>query len=149
MSSSKSIDRLYNRTEPIILSSDTKQVAKTLVSSITASAQKLYITPQGRRSLLYLIVPRSRRHFTPAQIALLAETDEIRALTSKKEADVREAEIREAASESLISWVTTNAADIAREPGGSLVLAEIMLCAAGGLPISLLNVATAHSIDDV
>ncbi|KAF4607476.1 pumilio domain member 6 [Pleurotus pulmonarius] len=110
---------------------DTKQVAKTLVSSITASAQKLYLTPQGRRSLLYLIVPRSRRHFTPAQIALLAETDEIRALTSKKEADVREAEIREAASESLISWVTTNAADIAREPGGSLVLAEIMLCAAG------------------
>ncbi|KAF7419498.1 pumilio domain member 6 [Pleurotus ostreatus] len=110
---------------------DTKQVAKTLVSSITASAQKLYLTPQGRRSLLYLLVPRSRRHFTPSQIALLAETDEIRALTSKKEADVREAEIREAASESLISWVTTDAADIAREPGGSLVLAEIMLYAVG------------------
>lgn len=134
MSSSKSIIQFYHSDQPVMLSSDTKQVAKTLVSSITASAQKLYLTPQGRRSLLYLIVPRCRRHFTPAQIALLAETDDIRALTSKKEADVREAEIREAASESLISWVTTDAADIAREPGGSLVLAEIMLYAAGGLP---------------
>ncbi|KAJ8502883.1 hypothetical protein ONZ45_g11351 [Pleurotus djamor] len=49
----------------------------------------------------------------------------------KKEPGVREEEIREAASEELVSWVSKNAEAIAREPGGSLVVAEVMLSATG------------------
>lgn len=99
---------------------------------MTTPASKLYTSPQGRRSLLYLLVPRTRRHFTPAQIAALAETDETRAQTSKKSAEVREAEVRKAASEALIQWVEEKGATLVRDPGGSLIVIEIMLFAEGG-----------------
>ncbi|KAF9463742.1 armadillo-type protein [Collybia nuda] len=110
---------------------DTKLVSKSLVAEMTGPAEKLYVSPQGRRSLFYLLVPRTRRHFTPAQIASLAETDEIRSKTSKKSVEVREDEVRKAASEALLSWVEENGASAIREPGGSLVVTEIMLFADG------------------
>ncbi|CAK5262026.1 unnamed protein product [Mycena citricolor] len=110
---------------------DTKLVVKTLVPEMTTPASKLCETPQGRRALLYLVVPRTRRHFTPAQIAALAETDATRVKTSKKASEVREAEIRSGASEALIKWVKDKGALLLREPGASLVLAEIMLFAEG------------------
>jgi hypothetical protein len=105
---------------------------------MTAPANTLCQTPQGRRALLYLIVPRTRRHFTPAQIASLAETDEIRARTSKKTQEVREAEIRAGASEALVKWVKDKGGLLLRETGASLVVTEIMLFSEGGtyLPYS-------------
>jgi pumilio family protein 6 len=117
--------------------SDTKLTSKSLVSDITTHAPTLINTPQGRRALFYLLVPRSRRHFTPAQIAIIAETDPIRGKTSKKSADVREGEIRAAASEALLKFVEDNGAEAARDTGGSLVVLEIMLYADGGWCISL------------
>ncbi|KAJ6535952.1 armadillo-type protein [Mycena vulgaris] len=110
---------------------DTKLGIKTLVPEMTGPANKLCETPQGRRALLYLLVPRTRRHFTPAQIASLAETDEVRARTSKKTQEVREAEIRAGASEALIKWVKDKGGLLLRETGASLVVAEIMLFAEG------------------
>ncbi|KAL0959125.1 hypothetical protein HGRIS_014419 [Hohenbuehelia grisea] len=110
---------------------DTKNLAKTLICEMTSPAPKLYTSPQGRRALFYLLVPRCRRHFTPAQIATLVETDAAREQTSKKAADVRSEEVRRAASDALIEWVAKNAETIVREPGGSLVVAEVMLYADG------------------
>ncbi|KJA17660.1 hypothetical protein HYPSUDRAFT_191994 [Hypholoma sublateritium FD-334 SS-4] len=110
---------------------DTKLMAKSLVSLITASATKLYPTSQGRRSLMYLLVPRTRRHFTPAQIASLAETDAIRARTSKKSPESREEEVRRAASEELITWVEESGETLIREPTGCLIVAEILLYGEG------------------
>lgn len=121
----------------ILFYSDTKLTAKSLVSDITTHAPTLINTPQGRRALFYLLVPRSRRHFTPAQIAIIAETDLIRGKTSKKSAAVREGEIRAAASEGLLKFVADNGAEAARDTGGSLVVLEIMLYADGGWCISL------------
>jgi len=121
-----------------ISTSDTKLAAKSLIADMTAAVTKLYVSPQGRRSLFYLLVPRTRRHFTPAQIAALAETDETRARTSKKETGVRESEVRKFASEALISWVEEKASSVVREPGGSLVVTEIMLFADGGLCLFVL-----------
>ena len=112
--------------------SDTKLTAKSLVSDIVASAPTLYTSPQGRRALFYLVSPRTRRHFTPAQIATLAETDSIRTKTSKKDETLRTAEIRKAASEGLLSWIAQSGADVSRDPGGSLVVLEVMLEADGG-----------------
>ncbi|KAJ6551671.1 puf family RNA-binding protein [Mycena capillaripes] len=126
---------------------DTKLVGKTLVPEMTAPANTLCQTPQGRRALLYLIVPRTRRHFTPAQIASLAETDEIRARTSKKTQEVREAEVRAGASEALIKWVKDKGGALLRETGASLVIAEIMLFAEGDKAAAsetLLRAASAH-----
>ncbi|GJE92340.1 Pumilio and CPL domain-containing protein [Phanerochaete sordida] len=110
---------------------DTKLTAKSLVADIVASAHTLYQSSQGRRSLIYLVSPRTRRHFTPAQIALLAETDPIRAQTSKKDESVRTDEIRKAASEPLLAWVAEKGAEVARDPGGSLVVGEVLLYADG------------------
>ncbi|OBZ77915.1 Pumilio y domain family member 6 [Grifola frondosa] len=110
---------------------DTKLTAKSLVSDIVASAPSLYTSSQGRRSLIYLVAPRTRRHFTPAQIALLAETDSVRARTSKKDDTVRSAEIRRAASDGLLAWIANSGAEVSRDPGGSLVISEIMLEAEG------------------
>ncbi|EPS98150.1 hypothetical protein FOMPIDRAFT_1061485 [Fomitopsis schrenkii] len=110
---------------------DTKLTAKSLVSDITAFAPELYVSPQGRRALIYLVCPRTRRHFTPAQVANLAETDRTRARTSKKDDTIRAAEIRKAASDGLLSWLAESGATVAREPGGSLVVCEVMLYADG------------------
>ncbi|KAF9804283.1 hypothetical protein IEO21_09437 [Rhodonia placenta] len=111
--------------------SDTKLTAKSLVSDVISSATSLYQSSQGRRSLIYLVAPRTRRHFTPAQINLLAEIDSVRAQTSKKDSDVRCAEIRRAASDGLLSWIAENGAAISRDTGGCLVVCEVMLYAEG------------------
>lgn len=64
---------------------------------------------------------------------LLAETDAARATTSKKDDTVRAEEIRKAASEPLLAWVTNKGAEAIRDPGGSLVVGEVMLHADGGM----------------
>lgn len=66
------------------------------------------------------------------QINLLAEIDSVRAQTSKKDSDVRCAEIRRAASDGLLSWIAENGAAISRDTGGCLVVCEVMLYAEGG-----------------
>lgn len=124
---STSVDNLLIKS-----TSDTKLTAKSLVSDITLHTNGLATSPQGRRSLFHLIVPRSRRHFTPAQIAVIAETDGVRAKTSKKDSAIREGEIRKAASEGLLQFVAENGAETARDTGGSLLVLEIMLYAEGG-----------------
>lgn len=112
--------------------SDTKLTGRSLVSDITSHTSSLATSPQGRRSLFHLIVPRSRRHFTPAQIALIAETDTIRAKTSKKDDIIRQNEIRKAASEELVQFVVENGVETARDTGGSLLVLDITLYADGG-----------------
>ncbi|CCL99892.1 uncharacterized protein FIBRA_01917 [Fibroporia radiculosa] len=110
---------------------DTKLTAKSLVADIASAASSLHASPQGRRSLLYLVAPRTKRHFMPAQIATLAETDLVRSRTSKKDGAVRSAEINRAASDLLLQWVADNGAQVSKDTGGSLVVCEIMLYAEG------------------
>ena len=114
--------------------SDTKLSTKSIAAEIVSQASALYTSPQGRRSILYLLVPRSRRHFTPAQIALLAVTDLVKARTSKKDDKVRREEVLKASSEGLLALVEQpdKAEELIRDPGGSLLLTEIMLYAEGG-----------------
>lgn len=107
---------------------------------MTAHAPTLSVTPQGRRALFHLLVPRTRRHFTPAQIVTLAQTDETRARTSKKDAAVREEEIRKAASDGLLEFVREEGGRLARETGGSLVVGEIMLYAEGGQCLIIISI---------
>ncbi|KAI0056139.1 ARM repeat-containing protein [Artomyces pyxidatus] len=110
---------------------DTKLLAKSLLPSITAHATKLHTSAAGRRTLLYPLIQRSRRHYTPAIIASLAETDAIREHTSKKSAEARAAEVRAAVSADLLSWLERSAAEVSRETGGSLLVIEIILEAEG------------------
>lgn len=105
------------------------------MSEITSRAPALYDNAQGRRALLYLLVPRTTRHFTPAQSALLSESDAIRALTSKKDEALRREEIRKAASSELVSTLLEDAEvaeKVLRDTGGSLLVTEMMLFAECG-----------------
>ncbi|KAA1477859.1 ARM repeat-containing protein [Dentipellis sp. KUC8613] len=110
---------------------DTKLLAKSLLPSITSHASKLYSTSAGRRTLLYPIIQRDRRHFTPAILNSLAETDALREKTSKKDPEARAQEVRAAASPDLVSWIAREGAAVSRDTGGSLVVTEVMLEADG------------------
>ncbi|KAL1745908.1 armadillo-type protein [Schizophyllum fasciatum] len=118
---------------------DTKLLAKALIAPVAADAAALATSTAGRRALLYLLVPRSRRHFTPAQIGALAETDgsaegtsnKPAEGTSKKAADVRQSEVRQAASEGLLDWVRDSGAEAVRETGQCVLVGEIVLEAEG------------------
>ncbi|RXW13784.1 hypothetical protein EST38_g12072 [Candolleomyces aberdarensis] len=93
------IERMYfDEAQNVVFSApnvtdDTKLSSESLVSEIVDAALKLYTTVQGRRSLLYLVIPRSRQHFTPAQISFLSESDPIRAKNSKKGISSGESEV--------------------------------------------------------
>lgn len=67
----------------------------------------------------------------------LAETDFVRAQTSKKDPSIRAEELRIAASEELVSWVAKEGATVANDTGGSLVITEVMLTAGGGEYLSI------------
>ncbi|KAI0316198.1 ARM repeat-containing protein [Amylostereum chailletii] len=116
---------------------DTKLLAKSLLPSITSHASTLHSSSAGRRALLYPLVPRSRKHFTPALTASLGETDAIREITSRKAADVRAAEVRAAASPDLLSWIEKEGATLSRETGGSLAVIEVMLEAEGDKKVAM------------
>ena len=94
--------------------------------------KSLHASAAGRRTVLYPLVPRDRRHYTPSMIGRISETDSLRAHTSKKSSDVRAAEICSAASPEFLSWVMRDGAEVSRETGGSLVITEIMLETHGG-----------------
>jgi len=77
-------------------------------------------------------VHRSSRHFIPALTISLASTDPIRERTSKKAEDVRRDEVRRAVSEGYLAAVVHDLEAMTSDPGGSLVLGEVMLFAEGG-----------------
>lgn len=135
---------LISRSLIVLCFSDTKLVAKSLVADMTAVAPTLWTTVTGRRSLLYLVAPRSRKHFMPAQIVTLAETDAIRATTSKKDEDIRAAEIRRAASEKLLEFIAQHGVEVVKDTAGSLVVTEIMLQTEGGSYPSSVPQCTPH-----
>lgn len=84
----------------------------------------------GRRVPLYLLVPRTKRHFTPATTNLLAFHDAARALTSKKETATRQAELRRAVSPCLIDVIAADTdGQLIRDAGACLLMQETLLYA--------------------
>lgn len=74
------------------------------------------------------------------QIACLEETDVIRdrEQTSKKGKEVREEEVKRAASGGLVGWVEREGGEAVKEAYGCLIVEEVMLYAeAGGWFFSL------------
>ncbi|QRV78701.1 pumilio homology domain family member 4 [Ceratobasidium sp. AG-Ba] len=109
---------------------DTKLVGKSLVTDITALAPKFART-LARRVLLYLLTPRSPRHFTPALLRNIAQTDFAQGTTSKKDVDIRRSELRGVASPGMIKAVEDDAEGLVRDRGGSMFVGEVMLFADG------------------
>jgi len=86
----------------------------------------------GRRVLLYLVTPRSTRHFIPSTIKDLEATDATAAATSKKNKETRRKELRAAISPDMIKLVADQGEELMRDAGASLLVTEIMLEAEGG-----------------
>lgn len=102
------------------------------LQEIGQNAGELATDKQGRKVLLYLIAPRSSRHFIPSTVAQLKQVDEAAAKTSKKDKDIRRKELKEVISPDLIKLVEEQGEELLRETGSSLLVAEILLSAIGG-----------------
>ncbi|KAH7323362.1 armadillo-type protein [Rhizoctonia solani] len=109
---------------------DTKLVGKSLVTDITSLSPSLSRT-LARRVLLYLLVPRTPRHFTPALLRTISQTDFAQGTTSKKDPEVRRAELRAAASPGMIKAIEDDAEALVRDRGASVFVGEVMLFAEG------------------
>lgn len=122
---------------------DTKMLTKSLLSDLVSQkmVKKLYADANGRRTLLYPLVGRSTRHFTPAVIASIKATDEIRekAGTSKKDEALRREEIKKAVSEDMLRAVRDNAKEVMLDPAGSLLVTEVLLYADAGRSYNFYN----------
>lgn len=113
------------------LDSDTKLVGKSVIGELDLAA--LFLSKLGRRVPLYLLVPRNKRHFTPATTQLLAYHDEARAKTSKKETATRQAELRKAVSPGLIEVIAGDLeGGLIRDAGACLLMQETLLYAEDG-----------------
>ncbi|KAB5590423.1 Pumilio like domain containing protein [Ceratobasidium theobromae] len=109
---------------------DTKLVGKSIVADIASLSSSLSRT-LARRILLYLLVPRTSRHFTPALLRTIAQTDFAQGVTSKKDPRIRTVELRLAASPGMIKAVEENAEALVRDRGASVFVGEVMLFAEG------------------
>ncbi|TIC24622.1 ARM repeat-containing protein [Wallemia mellicola] len=110
---------------------DTKALSQSVIAPMTKAAEELAFDKNGRRSLHYLTTPRSTKHFTPAFIATIAETDESLKKTSKKDANIRRTEIQKASSADLLKIVEEIPRKLIMDAGGSLILSDIMLYTVG------------------
>ncbi|KAK7438043.1 Pumilio y domain member 6 [Stygiomarasmius scandens] len=120
---------------------DTKLIQKSLLIPLLSSSsdiRTILSTPTGRRTILYLLVPRSTRHFTPALIRSISETDKTRDEVgeSKKDVEVRRKEIAEGAAGELVGFIEESLTskeekglEVVTDPALSLVTTEIMLYA--------------------
>ncbi|KAG8679681.1 pumilio domain member 6, partial [Ceratobasidium sp. 423] len=109
---------------------DTKLVGKSLVTDVTSLSSSLSRT-LARRVLLYLLVPRTPRHFTPALLRTISQTDFAQGTTSKKDPEVRRAELRVVASPGMIKAIEDEAETLVRDRGASVFVGEVMLFAEG------------------
>ncbi|GAB1522928.1 Pumilio y domain member 6 [Rhizoctonia solani] len=109
---------------------DTKLVGKSLVTDITSLSPSLSRT-LARRVLLYLLVPRTPRHFTPALLRTISQTDFAQGTTSKKDPEIRRAELRAAASPGMVKAIEDDAEALVRDRGASVFVGEAMLFAQG------------------
>ena len=111
---------------------DTRATSTTIVSSLTKSSKDLAFDKNGRRSLHYLLTPRSTKHFTPDIVYVLKETDGILSKTSKKDANIRHEEIIKFASKDLLQAIEDEPKKFIMDAGASLLVTDIMLYAIGG-----------------
>ena len=111
---------------------DTRATSTTIVSSLTKSSKDLAFDKNGRRSLHYLLTPRSTKHFTPDIVYVLKETDGILSKTSKKDANIRHEEIIKFASKELLQAIEDEPKKFIMDAGASLLVTDNMLYAIGG-----------------
>lgn len=132
-----------------LIVSDTKLMGKAFVTvsylpavrhdeadfqDIVALGPDLAFDKNGRRTLLYTIVPTSTKHYIPDALKSLAISAAAarEAGTSKKDPETRRKELKSYANEGLLKLVEDKGEEMVREPAAGLVVQEIMLYTEGG-----------------
>ena len=112
---------------------DTVLVRKTLLAPLCEAWGDIADDPNGRKVLLYLLARRNPKYFAPHLLELLVEGDGN--THSKKNADQRARELREAVAPAAVAWANEAAADAIVGPS-ALLLLEALTCP---LPNTLRN----------
>ncbi|EWC48382.1 hypothetical protein DRE_02151 [Drechslerella stenobrocha 248] len=112
---------------------DTVLVSKTVFPEIQAKLDDGSAATHAvaRIPVLYPLAGRETRLMHPQKIALLEDMDEIRARTSKKDAKMRQQELRKALSPALLKAVATHASTLATSPAGCQFISEVLISADG------------------
>lgn len=111
---------------PDLLSKDAEKQIENIVFSVNDL--------NARLPLLYPFQGRSRALFPPshsADLAILAEVDEARKVTSKKDPQTRRAELVKAVSPYLLSAIAAAASDLVSSSFGPPFITEVLFGAAG------------------
>ncbi|KAJ1976629.1 Pumilio y domain member 6 [Dimargaris xerosporica] len=112
---------------------DTVFLGKIISTEVSKNLGELITSKEGRRVLAYPFAGRSLKFFGKQSIELLQSHDQVRDTTSKKDAKVREAEIRRLLFEPLLKYFVANLEDAIQDAFPSQVLAEFMINAEGDL----------------
>jgi len=99
---------------------DTVLVKKAILSEVLSNMEDLMLDQYGRKVLLYLLKPRSPSYFLPDIVKVLQQGDGN--IHSKKEASVRQEELRNTVLPGIVDSLTTNLEDVIKNKSASIVL---------------------------
>ncbi|CAG8476991.1 1662_t:CDS:2 [Diversispora eburnea] len=91
------------------------------------SFETILYNKYGHRVILYLLTGRSRMYFNYDTLKLLAQNDEIRVKTSKKDPIIRATELRKLITPALIQYSQNNTAKMLSNPYTTQILCETIL----------------------
>ncbi|KCV72977.1 hypothetical protein, variant [Fonticula alba] len=114
---------------------DTKLLNTGILNELLKDPKNVLCHSYARRPILGLLRKRPARYFDTRVIKLLEQTDVTSAVTSKKDFDRRQGELRAMVSPVLVSFAAENASILLRSTFGSEVFAEIILHADNPGPV--------------
>ena len=107
---------------------DTVLLNKGVLAELVAELPVLAMHPHGALPLLQLLAPRSSRHFTPEQLAIMGAVD---SSASKKDPEARRSELLAYLLPHLLKTCEANALQLGANTHGSTVLFEGIRVAGG------------------
>lgn len=108
---------------------DTKLVEKAIINEIMTNCKELSEDTHGKKVIMYMLSPRNPSHFHPDIVKLLEKGDDNP--TSKKDKELRQREILEAASKPLLQMVVDNVRELVFDKSRSQLALAILKFASG------------------
>ncbi|XP_060546497.1 pumilio homolog 3 [Pantherophis guttatus] len=118
---------------------DTKLVKQLIISELNGNLAAVINNKYGRKVLLYLLSPRDPTYFSPAIIKILQQGDEN--AHSKKDADVRHAELLEAISSPLLQHLSAHAEEMVMDKVAFIIVTGILKAAVGDVQPAMKAIA--------
>lgn len=124
---------------------DTVLVHKAFTAKLQEHMPELLAAKSGRRAFLYLLLGFSPRYFTKSVLDSVAELDNIKEATSKKDDAARREELKVKFSKFMLDALSAYPTPILRESFGSQSVTEVLLYADGDKTAALEAIANAFA----